>query len=356
MSISGLKMTETEQESELPYTDELICLQRNGQRLLVNPERGGDVLSFRDASVGGGELLWVSRQARLRQPQAGPLRADIASFYDEYPGGIQELFPNTADSANVSGAELPFHGEACRVRWNVVARGPADELSVALATRLRRFPVDMRKTLSLASGGGLNIQSRVENVSRRSIPYSWAFHPAFGEALLDGGCTLYVPAQEVSVHPEPFSDRQRWAAGTNHPLNVRNGVGEMDLRRPDNPGADLLYVACKEGWFIARNHRTGLTVTATWDVAVMPFLWVWQECHDPAGYPWWGLEDVVGLEPHSHVPARDLSSHVDAGEACWLEPNGSAEAHLKLNVTLSELSTRPIGVDVQGLAIFERST
>jgi galactose mutarotase-like enzyme len=349
-------MTEVGQGPDLPYAGELIHLRTAGQQLLINPERGGDVLSFRDAAVGGAELLWLSRLARRRKPQAGPLRSDDASFYDEYPGGIQELFPNTADSTEILGAELPFHGEACRVPWNVLKQVGSESPSVELATRLRRYPVDMRKSFSLAGARGLTIQSRVDNVSAQPIPYSWAFHPAFGQALLAGGCTLYLPAHEVSTHPEPFSNHQRWPAGTTHPIATRDGVGELALRTPNDPGADLLYVSCQEGWFIGRNHETGLTITATWDLAVMPYLWIWQECHNPAGFPWWGMEDVVGLEPHSHVPAQALESHVEAGGAHWLGAHQSAEARLQISVSLSELSNRPTGVDSEGLATFERST
>lgn len=39
-------------------------------------------------------------------------------------------------------------------------------------------------------------------------------------------------------------------------IDSRKGVGEMEFRRQDSPGADLLFVACREGWFIAGNHRT----------------------------------------------------------------------------------------------------
>lgn len=55
-------------------------------------------------------------------------------------------------------------------------------------------------------------------------------------------------------------------------VDSRKGIGEMEFRRQDNPGADLLFVSCREGWFIARNHQTGFPATAKWDVAVMPFL------------------------------------------------------------------------------------
>ena len=337
----------------LPYEDELVCLEAGGLTALINPARGGDVLSLTHEATQI-DVLWKSRRALREIPLAGPLRQDAGSFYDEYPGGIQELFQNTADSTTVEGADLPFHGEACRIPWSIEHGEGDDRASVALRTGLRRVPVSMKKTIQLdREVPRLTISSTVENTSSQRIPYSWGYHPAFGRDLLEGGCRLYLPADDVRIHGERFSARQWWEPGTRQELKSIGSTRFLDLRDSDDQGADLMYVTCREAWFVARNESTGLTITCTWSLDEMPFLWVWQECHDPVGYPWWGLEHVAGLEPHSNAPARELRSHIDQRNACWLDAGEARSASLRLSVTQTDLASHPVGVDALGQPILE---
>lgn len=337
----------------LPYEDELIRLSAGGLSALINPRRGGDVLSLVHEALQI-DVLWKSRSARRGIPSAGPLRQDVASFYDVYPGGIQELFPNTADSTTVGGADLPFHGEACRVPWSIDPANGGDGTVVALRADLRRVPVSMKKTIQLDPlVPRLRITSTIENTSLQRLPYSWGFHPAFGQDLLKGGCRLYLPADDVRIHGERFSARQRWEPATRQKLESVGSTSFFNLRDRDERGADLMYVTCRESWFVARNETTGLTITCTWDLDEMPFLWIWQECHDPAGYPWWGLEHVAGLEPHSNAPAQQLSAHIEQGTARWLDAGGARSASLHLSVTRTDLTRHPVGVNDLGQPILE---
>ena len=352
--IPWANVSEMTQAPGIPYAEDLIRLSAPGLDALVNPHRGGDVLSLvhNDTQT---EVLWRSRRARACLPQAGPLRQDLASFYDEYPGGIQELFPNSAASTEVGGADLPFHGEACRVRWRGVKNATPEADAVTLDAQLSRSPVKLAKTISVdRSNPVLVIESSAQNLSSRAVPYSWGFHPAFGSALLDGGCRIYVPAEELQVHPDRFSNLQMWEPGTRHELEGGGAeVGTLDLRDTDNVGADLLYLTCREGWFVARNESTGLTVSGSWDIEVMPYLWVWQECHDLADFPWWGLEHVAGIEPHSAAPAQELRSLVEAGNARWLGPGATRSSFLRLSVTTTDRELRPTGVNSSGMPVFE---
>lgn len=338
---------------DLPYASDLVRLSAGGLRAFVNPERGGDILSLVHERSGI-EVLWLSRKAQREHPQPGPLRQDVASFYDKYPGGIQELFPNTADSTFVKGAQLPFHGEACRVPWSVVGKNSDLISSVTLRTHLSRSPIKMEKTVSLNHADPiLTIRSSAENLSGAQIPFSWAFHPAFGEALLEGGCTVYLPSNRLDVHPERFSDNQSFQPGSSHELKRVGPCGVFPLRTGTDFGADLLYARCSQGWLIARNESSGLTVTFSWDVEMMPYVWIWREFYDPAGYPWWGLENIVGLEVHSSAPARELRSLIEAGEASSLGPREMQVASLNLCVNFTDISQKPIGVNSNGMPILE---
>lgn len=337
----------------VPYADDLIRLSAPGLEALINPHRGGDVLSLVHNETQT-EVLWRSRRARQCLPSAGPLRQDLASFYDEYPGGIQELFPNSAASTQVGGSDLPFHGEACRVPWQGAKSSTTEAETVTLDVHLRRSPVKLTKKISVDNTNPvLVIESSVRNLSPRPIPYTWGFHPAFGAALLEGGCRIYLPADEVLVHPERFSNLQRWEPGSRQGLEGNGAVRTLDLRDAEETGADLLYLKCREGWFVARNESTGLTVSGTWDIETMPYLWVWQECRDLVDFPWWGLEHVAGIEPQSSAPAQELRSLVEAGDAGWLGPDETQSTFMRLSVTVSDLQLRPSGVDSSGMPVFE---
>jgi hypothetical protein len=341
--------------ADLPYASKLVFLRAGGLSAHINPERGGDVLSLIHEGSNL-EVLWRSKRADQELPKSGPLNQDISSFYDEYPGGIQELFPNTADSTLVDGAQLPFHGEACRVPWTVVGERPTSLNSVRLRTHLRRFPVKMERKVSLNSVHPiLTIESTIENLSSESIPFSWAFHPAFGDALLSGGCTLYLPSEYVEVHPQLFSANQVLKPGSVQILERVGSCGALALRSGTDFGADLLYARCKQGWFIARNESSGLTVTGSWDIERMPFMWIWREFHDPTGYPWWGLEDIVGLEVHSSAPSQELRSLIESREASHLNSRQSLTASISLSIIITDISRKPIGVDSLGMPLLEGS-
>jgi hypothetical protein len=89
------------------------------------------------------------------------------------------------------------------------------------------------------------------------------------------------------------------------------------------PGAptDVVYLTgLTEGWYeVARPD--GATVRVEWDVAVLPYLWLWHEFGETTGYPWWGRAYVVGVEPFSSYPTNGLAGAVANGTALELAPH-----------------------------------
>jgi len=337
----------------LAYESKLIKLKNDQLSVLINCMRGGDVLSFMD-EVSEIETLWQSKTARSAQPLSAPLTQDAYSFYDQYPGGMQELFPNTADSTTVNGVDLPFHGEACRVPWEVIN---SSSTQVSIRAQLSRLPVLMEKSLSVdKSNPVLSVISKITNQSSKSLPYSWAFHPAFGEALLSQETVLYVPADAYLVHPEKFSSTQTLSPGSEHQLEQKLNCGVLPLRSGEDFGADLFYIKCREGWLVARNEVTGLTISITWQIEKMPFIWVWREYFNPVGFPWWGQENILGLEPHSNAPAKELRLLEEEGAAPRLNPFESITTQLSMSLTVTDVLKQPIGVDNSTLPILDRMT
>lgn len=306
----------------------LVELHDGDLSAVVNADQGGDVLSLVDRSLG--PVLWQSPRRRDENARPATLRSDIGSFYDAYPGGLQELFPNTADSTRVLGAELPFHGEACRVPWRIVACG---EAQVTLGTTLQRYPVKMRKTIGLDKHrNALRIESEVVNVGNVSLPFSWAFHPTFGAPLLGPGSRVELDSKFVTLHPTPFSSKQRWDPGATVSLDMGKNERSFPLLEPDFGGAELAYAQVDSGLMVLLDGAGEVQVEIRWNAEFMPHVWIWQESNSTDGYPWFGREYVVGLEVHTHAPAIALDQHLQAGTALHLQPNCSAEAWFEMAV------------------------
>ncbi len=308
----------------------LVELSDGDLSAVVNVGQGGDVLSLVSGSLG--EVLWQSPRRRDGNASPATLASDPSAFYDSYPGGLQELFPNTADSTLVVGADLPFHGEACRVPWHVVAGGSGED-HVTLACTLRRYPVNMLKTIRIDEKGcALRIESEVLNVGNVPLPYSWAFHPTFGAPLLGASSRVEVEADFVTLHPTPFSSKQRWNPGATVPLHKFGPKRSFPLLEPNFGGAELAYARVDSGLMVLSAQDGGAQVEIRWNAALMPHVWIWQESNSTDGYPWFGREYVIGLEVHTHAPAMPLDQHVEEGTALLLEPDASASAWMELAV------------------------
>jgi len=152
-----------------------VVLKSGPASVTVDLSRGADIVSYIDQRIGG-EMLWLADQADVERPFSSEIGHNTQAFYDDYRGGIQELFPNTANATTVLGAELPFHGELCRTPMGAIERTTN---SVAVSATLRRYPVRVTKSISLGDTGALKVASSVENLSTRELPYSWGLHPVF---------------------------------------------------------------------------------------------------------------------------------------------------------------------------------
>lgn len=296
-------------------------------RALIDVSRGGEIVSFVDERVAG-EIFWKP-DGQAKRSETAPLSQNTQAFYDDYRGGVQELFPNTADATTVLGAELPFHGELTATPLDIVAKTAS---SLELGGELRRFPVQVTKRVSVSDSGSLTIESHVKNLSSRRLPYSWGLHPVFSDYFTGVGAKLVGSFAGVTAHPTTFGSAQQFPPGSD--VNFESGsAGQSVLRikSADSDSADLLYVRLQEPWFrVGRPDQLGLEVK--WDNKDFNCLWLWQECHDPSDWPWWGRHHIVGIEPHTAYPAQSLEAHIDDGNALFLEPHASSEVTFEFDL------------------------
>jgi hypothetical protein len=299
----------------------VIELESAGTRVVVNPSRGGDIISFHDGRIGG-EVLWRKAGLEPDEGAAFAISQDTQDFYDNYKGGIQELFPNTADGTRVLGAELPFHGELCRTRLNVTRQTAT---TIELAGELKRYPILVKKAVSLTSSGDLIITTQLTNSSRFDLPYSWGLHPVFSEYFTGDTAELSCKARAASSHPAKFSDRQVYNPGLDVQLFDVGDSQVLQLVEARNGSADLIYIELKEPWFLL-GKAGQFRVKVSWDNPDFDCLWVWQECHSPEPWPWWGQHHIVGVEPHTSFPAVALEEHVSKGTSQILPGGASASS------------------------------
>ena len=329
-------------------TRELVQLSAGDLTVFVDPTRGMDIRQIVHRPTAT-PVLW---QRPVGATAPDPLDQSSESFYDRYAGGVQELFPNAGPACTVEGAPLPFHGEACRVGWSTTVGRDESWSWCDGVVELDRYPFRVERRISVAVGAPLvRIEARITNLSARALPVMWGFHPVFGPDIVADAAQIYADPVAVRSHPDPFGVRQVFPPST----AARWRPDEPDvpaasrLLPADSHSADLLYLTCDSGWYAIRNEQTGLCVWMRWPVDIFPYVWLWQECHDPAGYPWWGRHHIVGVEVHTSMPASGLSAAIENGTARVVPAHGSLEAELLLGIGVVPISHgTPVGVAADG--------
>jgi len=331
---------------------EAIRLENERVSATIATERGAVVLELRDLTRDI-QVLWKS-PAWGRSPARRP--SDEygvgASFFDHYPGGMQEIFPNGGPSCAYEGAELGFHGEACKVGWTALVTYQGERCEVRCTARLSRLPFVLSKTFSLAPDEcAVRIDASITNVGRRDLYFMWGFHPALGQPLLGDRTRVYCDARRLRVHPEPFGARQHLPPGGVYAWPLAEGEDRSLLTAPDDHSADLWYLdEFTDGWCVVENSSSDILVMLRWEIERFPYLWVWQECHDNAAYPWFGEHHMVGIEPWSSYPASGLLAAIENGTAPLIEAGAAHETTLSIGIGARDSSAGvPVGVSYSGI-------
>ena len=270
---------------------------------------------------------------------------------------MQEIFPNGGPSCVYQGAALGFHGEACKVPWTTELSYEGDCCQVFCTSRLSRLPFALSKTFSLTPGErAVRIDASITNRGRRDLHYMWGFHPAIGAPVLGSHTRLHCDARRLRVHDEPFGVRHHLPAGGVHAWPLADGQDRSLLSAPDDPSADLWYLDdFTDGWCVLENPELDILVTLCWELERFPYLWVWQECHDSSGYPWFGEHHMVGIEPWSSYPASGLLTAIANGTARLINAGATHRATLSIGISARDGSAgTPVGVDASGIVRYSK--
>lgn len=249
-------------------TDDVV-VDAHGIRVAVT-RAGGAISSIRAHGV---ELLartpWAD-EGLGAEGDAWRMPSSSAEWHRRYPGGWHLLTPAAGDPSPEAAVEQPFHGEAAWRSWHVRAEGDA---AIVAEVLLRTAPLRVTRTVTV-SEGRVTVDTVLRNESDGDQHVVWVEHPALAGALFDDA--------EVTLGADGADAAERVA-----------------VQIVAAPGSRFDDLDAASGRVLIASTSAGLDLTLTWDAALLPRLFVWQERRGSAGFPWWGAADAVGLEPAS---------------------------------------------------------
>ena len=299
---------------EYIYRDlKTLVMENELLRICVLADKGTDILEFLYKPLDL-DVLWHSFNS-VRSPRnfvTGRM-APGTSFLDFYEGGWQELFPSIDEERDCLGAPLGMHGEVCLLPWEYrIERDEPEQIKVRFQIRTPRTPYLLVKTLSLKSREAtLFIEETVTNEGAEELRFLWGHHPAFGPLFLDQSCRIELPPGTPAR--TTATDLGRFAVlppDTAFEWPIIKGLDgrRWDVSRvppPDSRIYQMFYLHdLPEGRYGLFNGELGARFQLRWDERIFPILWVWAPYGGAMGYPWYGRNYNLALEPWSAVPAN----------------------------------------------------
>jgi hypothetical protein len=329
-----------------------LSLENDVLKLTFWLNKGADLIEIRHKAKDI-DVLWRSPTP---MPAAGtyisPANPAPGSFFDYYPGGWQEVFPNAHTPTNeYKRAPLGLHGEVCLLRWDyAVLEHSEDCLSIVLSVSTVRTPFHLEKKVTLRRGLPFFVfDERVTNNGNEEMHYTWGHHPVFGAPFVQKGCVIDTPKKSVAVVPESKTPNCRFAGGTYESWpqlqTIQGGMEDASVILDEHYGtADTYYVRPTAGWAALRNPELDLGVGLVWDLAAFPYLWMWHCYSGNHGYPFYSRNYNIGLEPYS-VPIQALHEAVKDGNATVIAAGHSHSTRLLFTFTQGKQQINGISTD-----------
>jgi galactose mutarotase-like enzyme len=321
-----------------------VFLENERLRVELLAGKGGDVTELRDKRTDVDVTFETPH--RWYPPGAGAVGAPDGeyAFMDHYPGGWQSLLPAGGGPSEGHGAPLALHGESSLIPFEttVLADG-GDRAAVRLEAELSRFPLRIRRDVSLGRGSStLVVEERATNTGEVTVDYSWLQHVALGRPLVGPSATLEVPCDTVLADPNHDADTARFEPGAtlDWPRAETADGGTVDLREfpdPDEAVHDILALAdLREGRYGVANPDLDLSVSVRFPDDLYEYVWYWGAFGGFEGAPYFGRNYNVGLEPSTSVYTGGLQEAVENGTANQLDPGETVESTVEVETGPAE--------------------
>jgi galactose mutarotase-like enzyme len=317
----------------------LIVLENKRLRVGVLASKGAEIVEFRYKPLDL-DVLWHAPQSVLPPGQAVPPSPRAQGpFLDYYPGGWQEVLPNSGPATTYKGAELGQHGEVALLPWDVrVVEDRAERIEVEFSVETVRTPFRLVRRMILESDSPvLHLRESLSNLGEEDMHYAWGHHPAIGAPFLEEGCEIRLPECEVFQPAELEGLQRRFATGqiSAYPnlQAAAGGTQRVDqVQSKDSRTEDVLFFRnLAEGWCSLRNSNLALQFSLKWDRAIFPYFWCWQVYGGSWGYPYYGRAYTVALEPFN-CPIMKLSDAVEKNLVPALAAGQTVETELEARI------------------------
>ncbi|MHB1927945.1 MAG: hypothetical protein ACYDEN_00460 [Acidimicrobiales bacterium] len=275
--------------SSMPSVGGIRVLRSGDARAVVDPARGGEIVSAR---LGDDEIL-----AAMPWPRAAPpdrLVLDEDEFTAAWGGGWQLALPNAGNPCTFGGREYGFHGVASFRPWSVVEESPS---SVRLEWRGEGLRASRRVT---ALRDGLHVSTDVTADGSESGAFIAVEHLILGQAVTDGGYRLELPDAELVDLYASERPHRRWPGS----VDPDSGTGWNEMPAEAKVSRFGAVGPVRLGAVRVHPGATDSALDIRWNCEALPFVWIWQERSGDPRPPWNGCTHALGIEP-STVPTDD---------------------------------------------------
>lgn len=291
-----------------------VVLENSRLRITVLAGRGADVIEclYKPQDL---DLVWLTRHGLPDGDAAFNYLDPLGAFVDYYPGGWQTVFPNGGPPVNFHGADLSQHAEVSLLPWRFeIVKDHVDEVSVRFYCRTRKTPFLVSRVMTLKKDSAkIEVSETIENLSDVEIPTMWGTHFSFGTPFLNAGDEIRIAGKpKVICHPTGVGgDRRRIETVEDFTWPNHDGIDFSIIPEKNSP-SDMLYLTnLEKAEYEIFSAKHDLSVKVNWDLALMPFLWFWQEFGRTKTYPWYGENFNIGLEPFSSYPTNGLLEAIE---------------------------------------------
>ena len=272
----------------------MLTLASDSLSLTIDPDYGADITNL---VANGHEVLYQSTwrdhaQRAIDDPAARLYTDPTSAWLERYRGGWQLLCPVAGGGGADPGAPVLFHGEASRVPWLVEEATPT---TAALCVDLQTATLSIRRQVEVADAT-VTVVDSVTNTGRAHSVFDYAHHLALGGDLLEGECVIESGASSF-VRDWDYSGSPAADVELPWPPTYEARIDIV----PSRPAAGFEFgwlTGFDSPWARVSNAARGITVSLEWSYA-LPHAWVWQELDASLGWPWFGRERVLGIEPSS---------------------------------------------------------
>lgn len=336
-------------ERMLGRTMHALVLENDVLSTTILLDKGADIyeLIYKPKGI---DILWKSPWG-LREPARHFYSAShsLAGWLETYAGGWQELFPSGGGPALYKGIELNFHGEASMIAWDYEITELSSQVAeVRLFTRLARSPFAIERSMRVEAGRPvLTLAGKINNYGGEAVDYMWSHHPAYGAPFLSEHCLVDVGAKTLLADDEYVGTNNPLTVGTAYPWPLVNSTDMSVVPGQATPRDTLAYFKdFDEPWCAITNTELGVGIGMTWDKAMFPYAWYWQELNSSPHYPWYQGAYVMAIEPASSIPGQGLVKAIEkTGAHRTLQPGESAEMSLRAVFYESDKGVKHIAPD-----------